>query len=393
MKIVFSRWLSAATLTVAAAMLSSCGGHGHNADANLADSSVEKKNTGPLYPDYYPKDYAKLVEQSKKESEVLIYSNVAEYNWREILHGFHAKYPWIKVATLDLGPGEAFERYYSEKSADKRSADLIAVGAPDAWQRFAADKDQAEYESPESSKVPDWSRPFPGVYTLATDPLIIIYNKALLKPSEYPESVGQLAAMASADPARWRNKITTYDASSHPFAYAVHWSVVNHGKPSGWAKMEKLGPVTRPESAGATMLDKVMSGEYLTAFYTSAVTVFPHMKEAGRSKILGWSLPKDGTPVMIRGIAVTKMARNPGSAKLLLDYMLSHEGQVAAGKGGMTPYRPDVAASEVPDLTYGEIARRLGGEDKIVTVGYDPRLLTDYKPFVARWSALFKSKH
>lgn len=392
MKTALNRWLSFAALAVASLALSACGGSAPESGKDGNAASVARQQAGPLYPDYYPADYGKLVEDSKAEAGLLVYSNVAEYNWREILEGFKAKYPWIKVATLDLGPGEAFERYYSETSANKKSADLIVNGAPDAWQRFIQTGQQERYVSPETDKLPAWSRPFPGLYTLATDPMVIIYNKMLLKPSEYPESASQLAAMASADPARWRNKITTYDASSHSFAYAIHWSVVDHGKPAGWALMDRLGPLTRPESGGSTMLDKVMGGEYLAAFYTSGITVFPRMKDAGRDKIMGWALPKDGTPIMLRGMAITKAVKSPASARLMLDYMLSHDGQIAAGQGGMTPYRPDVKPGEVPYLTYGAIAEKLGGEQNMIVIGYDPDMVTEYKPFIARWNALFKTK-
>jgi len=140
------------------------------------------------------------------------------------------------------------------------------------------------------------------------------------------------------------------------------------------------------------MLDKVMSGEYLASFYTSGITVFPRMKDPGRDKILGWALPKDGVPMMMRGMAVTSGAKNKNAAKLLLDYILSHEGQVNAGKGGMTPYRPDVADSEVPHETYSKISTAVGGEQNMVRIGYDPRLLTDYEAFNKRWADTFKAK-
>lgn len=342
-------------------------------------------------PAYYPADYAKTVAASRREPGLLIYSNVAEYNWRDILAGFRKQYPWIKVATLDMGPSEVFERYYSEVSAKRKTADLIVSGAPDAWQRFVANGGPLPYRSPEASKLPAWSMPAPGLYTFSTDPMIVIYNKLLLRPNEYPKAMMPLANMAARNPARFRNKLTTYDASSHSFAYTIHWSVVDQKKPAGWELMAKLGPMTRPETGGAIMLDKVTAGEYLVAYYTSGLTVFPRMGEAGRAKIIGWTLPKDGTPVMLRGMSVTKGARSPASAKLMLDYLLSHDGQVAAGKGGMTPYRSDVADKEVPFLTYRAVERRVGPKN-IVMVGYDPDMIKEYRPFIARWNQLFKSK-
>lgn len=367
--------------------LSACGKSGNPSE--LDQQPVEP--VGPLYPEYYPDGYAKLVSDAKKENELLIYSNVAEYNWREILLGFKRKFPWINVQTLDLGPTESFERYYSEANSGKRSADMLVVAAPDAWQRFVRNNGPDPYVSPETAMLPDWTRPFPGVYTVAVDPMILIYNKALLRSTEYPDSLAKLAMIASSAPQRFRNKLTTYDSTSHAFAYAIHWSAIDHGKMGGWETYEKLGPLTRPESGGSTMLEKVMSGEYLAAFYTSGITVFPKMRDSGRDRILGWALPKDGVPMMMRGMAVTSGATNKNAAKLLLDYLLSHEGQVRAAQGGMTPYREDVRKEEVPFDTYKSIAETVGGEANLVRIGYDPRLLTDYEAFNARWNQIFKA--
>lgn len=368
------------------AVLSACG-----RPAALEEAKAPAAPAAPL-PDYYPADYGETIAASKTESGLLIYSNVAEYNWRDILEGFRARYPWIKVETLDMGPSEVFERYYSETAAKRNSADLIVSGAPDAWQRFVSRGGVTRYRSPETERLPDWTVPFPGVYTFSTDPMILVYNKVLLRPEEHPRGVGDLVALGQRDPARFRGKLTTYDASSHPFAYAIHWTVVADQKPGGWEFYEKLSPMTRPETGGATMLDKVTAGEYLAAYYTSAITVFPHLDEKGRDKVVGWTLPADGAPVMIRGMAITKAAKSPASSRLMLDYLLSHEGQLASARGGMTPYREDVTQSEVPYLTFAEVTRRVGGPQNVVLIGYRPEMLSGHRAFIERWNALFKTR-
>src|SRR3546814_1399274 len=87
-----SRWITATIFAGAALVLSACG----ETPGNEAGGQNPAIADGPLYPDYYPDDYSQLVERSKKEPELLIYSNVAEYNWRDILIGFKAKFPWVK---------------------------------------------------------------------------------------------------------------------------------------------------------------------------------------------------------------------------------------------------------------------------------------------------------
>ena len=336
----------------------------------------------------YPQSYQNIVHASKDEGRLLIYSSLAKYNWAPAIRGFKRRYPWVKVTTLDLGPNELIERYNSEAAVKRPTADLMAFAAPDAWLSLASRGAIAPYKSPESAALPSWSKPLPGLYTFSTAPMIIVYNKMLLKPAQYPRSMAGIVATAEADPVRFRKRMTTYDASSHSFANAIHWRVAQ--EKGGWALLGKLGPFTRTELSGATMLDKVTTGEYLVSYYNSAVTVLPHMKDAGRERLVGWTLPTDGTPVMLYGMAATRAARNPNSARLMLDYLLSREGQILLARGGMTPYRNDVHKRDVPFLTLAEVYRLSGG--RVLTVGYDPRMLTDRDAFISRWNALFKQR-
>lgn len=341
-------------------------------------------------PDYYPADYSKIIDASREEKGLLIYGNVAEYNWRPILEGFKKKYPWIKTQTLDLGPAIAFERYYSETSVDKRSADMFAVASPDSWMRLIDKGGLVTYQSPEIDHLPAWSAPFPGLYTIATDPMVIIYNKFLVEEDDRPDSMEDLVELAEDDPEKYHDRMTTYDATSHPFAYSIYWSMARYLGEDAWPVFDLLGGMTRPEAGGSTMVEKVTSGEYYLGYFVSGITVFPRMKQAGRSKILGWSLIEDGTPVFHRNIGVTTKAHSPNSAKLLVDYILSHEGQVEVGKGGMTPYRADVSDDEVPYMTYRMIAEKIG-EDNIVHVDFDEESDPGRDAFLERWKAAYRN--
>lgn len=328
------------------------------------------------------------VERSKSEQGLQIYSNIAAYNWGPIVDAFRARYPWVKVEALDLGPSEAFERYYSESSVKRRTADIIAVAAPDSWLRFIDRKQIEPYVAADAAALPTWSKPVEGLYTISTDPMVIVYNKVLLQQGQRPHSLDQLAKLVRANPAPYARRLTTYDATSHPFAYALHWAYANKRGQAGWEVLKALGPQTRPEGGGATMIEKITAGEYVGSYFASGVTFFRQMKEQKRERVLDWSLLADGTPIMVRGIAMTRAASSKASAQLFLDFVLSHEGQVAVGRGGLTPYRPDVQQAEVPFLTYQSIAAEIG-EDNVILVGYDRRLLSEQQQFIARWKAAY----
>jgi iron(III) transport system substrate-binding protein len=330
-----------------------------------------------------------LIAQSKTEPHLSIYSNVGTYNWKGIVEAFTKKYPWIKVEALDIGPAEAFERYYAESAAGKHSADVIVAGSPSAWLRFVDKGEVDEVEATEGADAPAWSRPFKGVYSFSTDPLIILYNKLVLPENERPKSLKQLVEFVGKDPKKFQNKITTYDATGHPFAEAVHWTYTHARGEEGWKILEALGPVSRPENAGGSMVEKVTTGEYSAAYFMSGVSAFIRTAEAGRDKILGWSLIEDGTPVFVRGMAVTKKAVSKASARIFLEWALSHEGQVAIGKSGLTPYRADVKKDEVPFLTYQAIVDAVG-EKNVLPVLYDRAQVTESKDFLTRWKKTFK---
>ncbi|HEY0685104.1 MAG TPA: ABC transporter substrate-binding protein [Steroidobacter sp.] len=335
---------------------------------------------------------ADAVKRSKSERDVLIYSNIAAYNWGPIIEAFHAKYPWLKVEALDLGPAEAFERYYSEASVKRRTADIIAVAAPDTWMRFI-DRDQVEpYVTPEAAALPEWSKPVKGVYTISADPVVLIYNKLLLKTKEQrPDSLDGLAAQVRKQPMLYAKRLTTYDATSHPFAYALHWAYVHQRGQKGWETLRTLGPQTRPEGGGATMVEKITAGEYVGAYFGSSVTFLRRMKEEGREQVLEWALMRDGTPVMVRGMAITRAASHKAAAQLFVDFALSREGQIAVGKGGLTPYRPDVPKSAVPFLTFDSV-RDTVGEANVILVGYDRTMLQEQNQFLSQWKASYGLK-
>ncbi|HEY0938883.1 MAG TPA: extracellular solute-binding protein [Steroidobacter sp.] len=329
---------------------------------------------------------------AKSEKRLLIYSNVADYNWKPILDAFARRYSWIRVETLDMGPSEAFERYYAESAAGKSSADLIVTGAPDAWQRFVQRAQVEPYSSCEAASLPAWSMPFEGLYTFSTDPMVLVYNKVLLGPSERPGSLGNLVAIAEANPQRFKGKFATYNAASHSFAYVIHWTVVHQQGEAGWNTLQRLAPFTRPEAGGSAMVEKVTTGEYVAAFYVSGVAAFPKLMNTKLEKLVGWSLIGDGTPVVTRGMAITKHAANKNAARLLLDFILSHEGQVAAARGGMTPYREDVLDSEVPFFTYRKLKAHLGAPRNTILTTYHPGLIEEREAFLDRWDGLFPMK-
>lgn len=309
-----------------------------------------------------PATASALVEASKQEADgILIYSIMSEKNWQPVIEGFKAKYPWINVTTADLGAYEVFERYYTEAAGNARTADFISTTAPDGWINFIAKGEAVPYVSSEDANIPELGKIDQGVYAASTDPMVFIWNKQLV--ADPPQTMAELVSMIAADPAAMQGKLVSYDADGEGFGYGLNWFYTKAKGVEAWETLGAIGS-TQPKilTSGGKMIDSVLSGESSIGYFVSNITVQPRL--AAAQQLLGYSFVPDAQIVAVRGMAITKHATSPNSAKLLLDYILSAEGQMAFSQGGLTAYRPDVAATA--PLHLAQVSQAVGGEQNII---------------------------
>jgi iron(III) transport system substrate-binding protein len=338
-------------------------------------------------PDYYPADYKQIVEASRKEEGLLVYSVMAAFNWKPVLDSFAKKYPWIKVETLDLN-NELWDRYYTEKSSGSRTADFIAAFGIPRWLQASERQELIEYKSPEASHLPKWANPIPGAYALSADPSLIVWNKRVLPAGARPDTMEKITELASAENKKLNGKLVTYDAGAGAETAIWNWVwAQGHGEKI-WDTYKVIGPMSKAERSGGAMLEKLTTGEYALAYLISGITVFPKLADPARKAVIDWSFFKDRQPIYPRLMATTKGGRSPNSAKLLLDHVLSYEGQAGFGKGGLTPVR-ELKPEDITYYTYHSIVKEVGGEDKIQIMTYDPAQLPDIDKFVVRWKSAF----
>jgi iron(III) transport system substrate-binding protein len=347
---------AALALSTAAA----CGGQSSSGEEPAPNKIVEGQA-----PDYYPADYTtKVIDASKDEGgELTIYSNTAEENWAPIFRDFQKKYPWVKkLSANDLDSDEVFQKVLSEQSTGSSPVDMMVSNASTAWATFAERPDTLmEYESPELAELPDFAQLLPNVYAMSADPMTIAYNTALMEKA--PTGIKSLADIAEADPDTYDGKITVRDPESS-FGFTVT-RAFTEANPDGWSDLERLLPMTKPETSSGTQLEKLVSGEYLAGFFISGGPAFPVVEDS--DGLVDVVYPEDGTTVLPRGIGIASDAPHPATAKLFLDFVLSDEGQRAVAEGGLSSYREGI---EGPGLhTYQELVKEVG-EDKVIFAEY-----------------------
>ena len=343
-------------------------------------------------PNYYPKDYNKIIDASRAEKGLLIYSNMARDNWNPVLAAFNKHYPWIQIRTLDLNSSEVFQRYIAESESGIATADFMVTLSSSGWARVLKENRALRYPSPEISHLPKWSSRQESVYTFSGDPSVMVWNTKILPADQVPKGLADLAEKVKKKPDFFRGRLTSYNDTSTYGMFGA-WGLYKHHGEKLWAWYDTIGPMTRPESTGGAQIEKIMSGEYMMSYNLGVITMaFSSVKKAG--KLIGWKYVEDGNIVLLRGLAIPNKSVNVNSAKLLLDFILSQEGQVMMTKGNFTAYRPDTA-DQIPEPTlHLDRLIKIVGEKNAVVVGWDPEFGDEakYKGIRDRWRQAFFGK-
>ncbi|WP_416979753.1 ABC transporter substrate-binding protein [Streptomyces sp. T028] len=353
-------------LTAAGGTLAGCTGTNANAAARTN-------------PGYYPDSYEKLVDASRRERKLLIYSNTSQTAWQPIFDAFTDHYPWLSdLRATNLGSSAVYERYYSEAATGGSSADLLVSNGGPLWADYATRKIASDYRSPESDHLPDWAEMLPGVWVFSTDPVVVLYNRKTLDESQYPKGLVSLAGIAEAKPSRFRGKFGVYDPTN-AFGYSSNQGYTA-SVPDGWETFGRVLPFARADHSSGTLVEKVVSGEYDASFNLSGGVAIPAAEGSGG--LLGWSYCAEGTVVVPRAASVVKTAPHANAARLFVDFLLSAEGQAAVAKGGLTPFREDVEQNDTDSL---QDIRRKVGDDLVHLYHYTEVPEDTQDKYVERW--------
>lgn len=331
-------------------------------------------------------DWAQIEAASRKEGPVLTYSTLRPDNWKPIIEAFNKRYPWIKVETLRVGShNEAFERQRAESASGTRSADILLASSVDRWADMSSKGDLVAFAPERLSELPPWAKT-KDYFTFAIEPQVLVYNKLLLAEKLWPKGLGDLADKIRTNPALFKGKISSYNPLISPFAYSIYWGAKAHLGAAFWTSLDVIGPNIRFEQTTGAIVDKIITGEYLVGLYLPESLV-PKL-DAQRSRIMAIALPDDGAPMSPRSMGIMKKAQSPAAAKLLINFLLSRDGQIAIAKGGVTAFWPGIEKDS--GMTTLETLERQASSDRVFAhVLFSPEMVTGRAEFQERLKKSF----
>jgi ABC-type Fe3+ transport system substrate-binding protein len=278
-----------------------------------------------------------VVAAGKKEGSVVVYhAQLGAAHWKDVVRAFESKYG-IKVQEYDARASELTERIRVEQTSKRYVADVEFHGkASIAQQQIETDFIAELGNIPNSKNLRD---DFPAdKYSIPawTQVVCMLSNTNLVKPEDEPKSWRDLL-----DP-KWKGKMvwgSTAATSAGP-GFIGHMLTVM-GEEQGEAFVRELAgqKITGVNAAARQVLDQVIAGEYAIA-----INIFNNhpVISAQQGAPTTW-LPMQPAMGVFSSMSVTKDAPHPNAGKLLIEYLMSTEGQMIFRDADYTPVNPNVA--------------------------------------------------
>lgn len=283
-----------------------------------------------------------LYAAAKKEGQVVWYTTlIVKQAVRPIVAAFQKKYPGVKVRYSRANSTNTAIKILSEGKAHRILGDVFDgtsdaeplkdAGLVEKWTPRGLDAYPPEYRDPEG-------------YWAATHLyfLTVGINTSMVALKDAPKTFEDLL-----DP-KWRGKMAWSPRSSTSGAPGFIGNVlISMGEQKGMAYLRKLAKQKIiPVSASARkVLDQAIAGEY-----PIALQIFNHhtVISAKKGAPVTW-IPMEPVTNVLSAIGLIKGAPHPNAGKLLIEFMLSVEGQKVLQKANYLPAMPAVPA-KVPSL-------------------------------------------
>jgi iron(III) transport system substrate-binding protein len=285
-------------------------------------------------------------ENAPKEDRIVVYSPHGKELLDDFARRFEAAHPGVQVQWLDMGSQDVLDRVRSEKNNPQAD---IWWGAPSDLFMNAAEEGLLQ------AYQPSWAEQIDPVqrdslhrwYGTFLTPEVITFNSQALTRETAPQDWDELL-----DP-KWKGKITIrYPLASgtmRAIFSAIIWRFYkNSGSPeAGYEWLQKLDANTKSYPANPTLM-------YLQLARQEALITLWNMPDIELQKqVYGYPfdyvIPKNGTPVLVEGLAIIANCRHPELAQKFYEFITTPERFIVqAEKYFRIPTRTDIPKEKLP---------------------------------------------
>jgi iron(III) transport system substrate-binding protein len=261
------------------------------------------------------KEWTATVAAAKKEGRVMLYNSAAQPIGERLAAAFRKTYPEITIEVFRAVSGQIIPRLEQERKTGAEGGDVI-INSDIPYFKGRIAEGALLPPSPETARR--WPKRFVlygGVYIGGLEPLVVIYNKNLVKTP--PKSFADLLAP------EYRGRIGTSTLAATSVVAFYDWAERTLG-----ADYLTLLRAQNPKlyNGGTPMSQAVASGEVAAAGIAAVPANARTLMGAGAP--IDYVVPSPGIGIFY-GIAALVWSKRPNAARVLADFVLSPQGQAA----------------------------------------------------------------
>lgn len=282
----------------------------------------------------------KLIEGARKEGQVVFYSAmIVNQALRPLADAFMKKYPFIKMTYWRSDTEEIIAKVSAEMRANNLLVDVIegtGVG------ELAINTGLVQpYFTPLIEDYPQSYRDPKELWTPTRVSYFgTAYNTRQVQPADVPKTYEDLL-----NP-RWKGKMAWRIGTSSGTPLFLANLRIAWGEDRANAYFDKLKEqkiINFGSGSARTLVDRVIAGEF-----PIGLNVFAHHPLISKAKGAPVNtVLHDPVPSTSASMVIAKNAKRPHAALLLVDFILSKEGQEILAKAEYFPARPDTPPLEV----------------------------------------------
>ena len=274
------------------------------------------------------------VAMAEPSGKVMLYSSMQEAQLQAIEQAFEAKYPGVDMEYYYAGGGKLVTKMTTEaQDGGQIACDVVWLGDPSDYESFKANGWLMPYVSPETDHIAKEYIDAEGYYTagrLVT--MGIAWNIGLVEEADAPKTWEDLL-----DP-KWNNQIIMTDpaqASTTKYWMAAMMQSEKYG-PAFFEKLRENG--VELESGTTATHNRVADASYMVGIcldYVSANLI-------AEGSPMAFHYTTEDVITMTSPVAMIKGCANEDNGKLLMDFILSKEGQEVLVANNLVSVRDDV---------------------------------------------------
>lgn len=290
------------------------------------------------------------------DDRLVIYSTTDSRIFLPMIEDFKRQYPGITVNYQELEAAPLMSRFLAEERAGTPRADLLLSTAMDLQVKLVNDGYAAPHHSVHARQTPTWARWRDEAFGFTFEPVVMVYNREVMRGRALPRTRAAVVAALRKDPAFWNGRIGTYDIVESSVGYLAASQDARRSSEFGPMVAEFREARMRQFGTTGQLLEALESGD-LAMGYNLLGSYARSRPASGKLEIV---YPQDYTLAIARTAVIPKSAPHSAPAHMFLEFLLSPRGQkTLTTQTRLRAVRPDIdsahRARQAPEGSVGQL--------------------------------------